>query len=287
VNIRKTALGLASALTLVGCGHTSGLLPKNESSLITEHEVLCLETRKSPDEAAVASLLLAPLVKAGAGFAIDKLSGAIETESKLYKATYTARLPEKLLTVTPDSKIRLKFDEITLSRFAGDPKVTSCANTASAKPAMRFTVQLNPDPAEGNFRLTPKELEYRQSRAKIAAWDNKLDVNVQLQIVALAADKDGKKSSTEVAKVDFPLGRVPVGTEYKASPDQLRPLASGWFALPSFTKPAAGNFGAVTLTLTVMEADNLGDVLARGAKSVRDDKEKLVEKLLEKLDLKD
>lgn len=287
LTIYRTVFVLAPVLPLIGCGHTSGILPKNDSSLITEHEVLCLETRKSPDEAAVASLLLAPLVKAGAGFVIDKLSGAIETESKLYKATYTARLPEKLFVVTPDSKIRLKFDEITLSRFAGDPKVTSCANTSTAKPAMRFTVELNPDPAEGNFRLTPKELEYRQSRAKIAAWDNKLDVNVQLQMVALAPDKDGKKSSTEVAKVDFPLGRVPVGTEYRASPEQLKPLASGWFSLPSFTKPATGQFGAITLTLTVMESDNLGDVLAKGAKSIRDDKDKLVEKLLEKLDLKE
>lgn len=283
----KKTLSAAVILTLAGCSHTSGLLPRNDASMVTENEVLCLETRKSPDEAAIATLLLAPLVKAGAGFVIDKVAGAIETESKLYKATYTARLPEKLFTIGPENKIGLKFDEITLSRFAGDPKVTSCANAAGAKPAMRFTVQLNADPAEGNFRLTPKEFEYRQSRAKVAAWDNKLDVNVQLQMVALAADKEGKKSSTEVAKVDFPLGRVPVGTEYKASPEQLKPLASGWYPLPAFTKPASGQFGAVTLTLTVIESDNLGDVLAKGAKSIRDDKDKLIDKLLEKLELKE
>ena len=282
----KRTLSLALVLPLIGCGSTSGLLPKNEASLVTENEVLCLETRKSPDEGAIAALLLAPLVKAGAGFVIDRVAGAIETESKLYKATYTARLPEKLFTIGTGNKIELKFDELTLSRFAGDPKVTSCANASGAKPAMRFTVQMNPDPVEGNFRLTPKDFEYRQSRAKVAAWDNKLDVNVQLQMVALAADKDGKKSSTEFAKVDFPLGRVPVGAEYKVSSEQLKPLASGWFALPAFTKPASGHFGAVTLTLTVMESDNLGDVLAKGAKSIRDDKDKLIIKLLEELELK-
>lgn len=283
----KRILSIAVVLALVGCGHTSGLLPKNDASMVTENEVLCLETRKNPDEAAIAALLLAPLVKAGAGFVIDKVAGAIETESKLYKATYTARLPEKLFTVDPEGKIRLKFDEITLSRFAGDPKITSCANSTGAKPAMRFTVQLNADPAEGNLRFTPKGFEYRQSRAKVAAWDNKLDVNVQLQMVALAADKDGKKSSIEVAKVDFPLGHTPIGIEHKASPEQLKPLSSGWYPLPTFAKPASGPFGAVTLTLTVMESDNLGDVLAKGAKTIRDDKDKLIEKLLEKLEIKE
>jgi hypothetical protein len=274
-------------LLLAGCSHTTGLLPRNEASLITEHEVLCLATRKIPDEAAAGALLLAPLVKAGAGALIDRVAGAIETESKLYKATYSARLPEKLFVVTPDGKIQLRFDEISFSRFAGDPKITSCADAQKAKPAMQFIVRVNPDPAEGNLRFTPQSFEYRQSRAKIAAWDSKLDINVQLQIVALTADKDGKKSSSDVARVDFPIGRVPIGTEHKAGPDQLKPLASGWFALPTFTKPSSGPFGAVTLMVTVMESDNLGDVLAKGAKSLRDDKEKLIEKLLERLDLKE
>lgn len=115
------------ALTLAGCGHINGLLPKNNDSMVTEHEVLCLTTATDADEMAVSSFILAPMAKAGAGLIIDKGAGAIEQESKLYKSTYTARLPDKLLLAYKtaggrEEKIRLRISEITFVRYADDPK---------------------------------------------------------------------------------------------------------------------------------------------------------------------
>lgn len=295
----REILSATLALALAGCGHTNGLLPKNDESMVLENEVLCLATKAPPEELAVESLILVPLVKAGAGFVIDKVAGAIEQESKLYKATYTARLPDKLLVSyktdgSAEQKIKLRFNEITFARYAGDPKVTNCANAGTAEPAMRFTVRLNADSQEGNFRITPKEFKFQQSRAKVAAWDNKLDVNVQLQMLAILTDKEGRKTSSDVAKVDFPMGRVPIGKHYVADENRLKSLASGWIPLPAYPKPVGTNkpaapidFGAITITVTVIESDNLGDVLAKGSKSIRDDKDKLIDKLLDKLELKE
>ena len=287
----KAALIAAVSGLIAGCAGPSGILPKHEDSLVTEDEVLCLSTKASPDELAVASIIMAPVVKALAGAGIDAIAGAIEKESKLYKATYTARLPEKLFRSYKsggEDRVKLRFTEITFTRYAGDPNVTSCEDAGNAVPAMRLTVAVAADAAEGNLRLTPKELVYRQSRAKVAAWDHKLDVNAQLQMVAIVSDKDGKKSNSDFVKVDFPLGRLPIGKNYMADERKLKPLASGWFALPAVAKPAAPTeFGAVTIIVTVMESDNLGDVLAKGAKKVRDSEDKVADKVLDKLGLKE
>lgn len=120
---------------------------------------------------------------------------------------------------------------------------------------------------------------------------------MQLQIVAITADKEGKKTSSDVARVDFPVGRVPIGKHYTADENRLKSLASGWISLPPYPTPVRTvtpgksaepiAFGAITITVTVMESDNLGDVLAKGAKSIRDDKDKLIVRRLDKLDLKE
>jgi hypothetical protein len=61
---------------------------------------------------------------------------------------------------------------------------------------------------------------------------------------------------------------------------------SGWFPVPAFAAPASnGAFGPVTINVTVMEADNLGDVLAKGAKKLEDKREKNISNLLNRFGL--
>lgn len=290
-------LVLAVAALLGGCASVPSFIPGNENSLVTEHEFLCLTPIVEKEEAALASLVLTPLVKNLADYAYDSMVGAIEQESKLYKATYSARLPEKLLfysarsdtiggrTVkTESTKQRLKG--FVFSRYAGDSRLSSCPTDDSIRPAASFTVHLEVDPVDSVLRLVPKRFAYTQSKAKVAAWDHRLDVNVQVTISAIVADKDGKRSSVDIVKADFPMGRTPIGTDFVREGPRLPNTQSGWFPVPAFAAPASnGAFGPVTVHVTVMEADNLGDVLARGAKKLEDRREKNISKLFDRLGL--
>lgn len=276
-----------------------GILPGNENSQIADNEFVCLQPVVAIDEAAMAPLLLAPLVKSAAGFLIDKAAGAIEQESKLYQATYSARLPEKLLYYQkrsdqmPDGKVitteshKSRLKGFKFARFAGDSKLSECPANFSKDAEMSFEADLEIE--EGNvLHIKPRQFTFNRSKAKVPAWGQIVDVNVQVTISALAADKDGKKGLVEVARVDFPMGKTAVGKGTVRDEKWLRQFAAGWYPLPGFAAPSApGPYGPIVVMVTVMEANDLGDVLAKGAKSLRDDKEKLVDKLLKELDLKD
>jgi hypothetical protein len=90
------------------------------------------------------------------------------------------------------------------------------------------------DPIDNVLRLVPKRFSYSQSKAKVAAWDNRLDVNVQVTISAVVADKDGKRSSVDIVRSDFPMGRTPSDPTslWKASAFPTRKVA-GFRSLPS------------------------------------------------------
>jgi hypothetical protein len=86
------------------------------------------------------------------------------------------------------------------------------------------------------------------------------------------------------------LGKIVPGHNEARSLDHL---ATGWIALPQIEAPALAGakepieFAPVDLEVTVMEANDLGDVIAKGAAKAEENKGDLAEKLLKAIGVSD
>jgi len=281
---------------LSGCASLQGgLIPASKNSGVVDNELLCMEPMVTVDEAAAAAFLIAPVVRQLAGFLIDQTADAVDREAKHYKATYSARAADELFVYRTrrDAKGALqavKQQRLTgfrFARFAGGSALADCAAARKSKASAAMSFEAAFDISDGgSLKIRPTSFTYDKARAKVAPWASGLDVNVQVSVSVATLSGDGVKGSAEIGRADFPMGKMRLGADIRRDEVRLSHLVAGWYPLPDFALPgiAGSTFGPISVMVTVIEADELGDVLAKGAKSLRGKKAKLVEKLLKELE---
>ena len=145
------------------------------------------------------------------------------------------------------------------------------------------------------LRIVPKEFAVRFTKAKVSWFKNKVDMAVQMTLTTLLADETGVIRQADIAKADFPLGKLTLprgGAETVLKENELRHLISGWHQLPMLKTPLVpadkGTFkvGLLNISATVVESDDLGDVIAKGSKAVSDNRDKLIDAILNGIGLR-
>lgn len=305
-----------------GCGKIlDTLTPAHRNSKAKSPELVCIQfLNKKTDTEAVAPFIAAaaPIVL---GFAVDQVVKGLEEEAKLYSATYTGRTSSFLWladTSTDPVSLTLLEKRLRLDRYVGDgvqgikcptyeygednkgsvPTENSKGVADILENFRTMSVQLRMDPGDKKnqtIKVTPELFHLRKTKAKVSWWNSKVDVNVQLTLTSVLKEKDGKGNSTnkiiDIAQIDFPMGKHNISKEHEIT--ELDQLASGLISLPSINleevkKDLGGQIGKVVplnVSLKIMESNDFGDVIGKGATLVKDNKAKIVEEFLRKMGL--
>lgn len=112
----------------------------------------------------------------------------------------------------------------------------------------------------------------------------KLDIDIQVAMSTVV-----NNSLVEVTRVDIPIGKVDLDKGVNMTEVQLARFATGYRPIPKAEKipEGAGQFGPIDIIVTVIEANDLGDVIAKGATKVSDNKDQLSAKILQLLRIKE
>ena len=175
--------------------------------------------------------------------------------------------------------------------------------------------------------IVPTLFELKKAKAKVSAFQQKVDVNVQVTLTTFVRDKEGAVSQADIggdlhsASSNF-RDRENLLTLQDGALKQLDPVISAPVRRPrGWESPRASHVVArsaerphcstgcsavvrhhplrclqrrrkrsarsvpINLTITVMESDDFGDVIAKGAKLVSDNKEKIVSEALKAVGL--
>jgi hypothetical protein len=302
-------------LIVLGSGCASAfdaLVPAHPNSLKRSQEVVCVRGLPAPADSEQITAAAVPAVIASAaiglvGFAVDQFAKALDDEATRYKATYSGRTASHLLLVersTSTEKVSPFVARVVVARYLGEKQCPNDLLRDSPSMAMRFIADIEladtqtvPGPAHflTALKMIPAEFSVRFSKAKVAAsGDGAIDMAVQVTLTTFVVDEKGAVRPTDVAKIDFPMGKValPSGeAQTILTRDHLRHLESTWQPLPALKTPilgAAGKFkvGLLNISATVIESDDLGDLIAKGARGIAENRARLVEAILDVLGLR-
>jgi len=278
---------LGGTALLQGCASFwNTVIPAHPSSGFRGDDLVCLKALAVRQE----KLMTLGVVESIASSAIERLAKGLERESKRYSATYSARHADLLFKKDAEGKISQRVGSVVFARFIGS-ETTQCPaapEMALKDPAVLFEVDLDLRP-DGLLMLVPQRVVYKRAKAKVPFWKGELDVDFQLTLSAVTVTKDGKRALVEFAKADFPMGKIKLGSTLERKAANLVHLAAGWHVVPMEGESAArsSDFGAFTATMTVIEANELGDVIGKGAKTLAEHKADLAKKIVDNLGIED
>jgi len=300
----RVAVLVAVAAMTGGCGSLlNAMIPANSRSNADAPEVVCVSFPDAPREVAPLAIaaVVAPII---AGIVVDQVAKGLEEEAKRYKASYSGRASSYLLKVTPASsgaaaKVELVQKRMRIDRYHGnvskehgcprdlsDALRTTRATQIESERAMSFEAEMELGKNGEAIFITPTVFELKRTKSKVSAFRNKVDVNVQVTLTTFVKDDKATKQA-DIAQVDFPIGKIELADS--AKPPAVRHLRSGWYFVPLSPGSVSGSMpqfiGPLNLTITVKEADDFGDVIGQGAKTVSENKAKIVEGLLKALGL--
>lgn len=297
----STWILIVSLVTMIGCAPVGNFFipPHKNSDTRGRDRVSVTLSDQEPLVNRVAPFAAAAIV-AVAGLAIDQVAKGIESESKRYKATYSGRTRGILLSRRGDA-ISLGAKQVKIIR-------TIRPNENEPIEAINVTIGIFPTFDKGAIYLQPIEVEMLRSKAKVA-WPRwwsllwtwwmypwmgldkdafSIDVNVQLELEVIASTETARKASP-LGTVDFHLGKCRVdrltgsGKDGCQWNDRFEELTSPFLGLPVLDGNGDGDL-LLNVRATVIESNDLGDVIAKGSKEVKDRREDLLEKLKEKLE---
>jgi len=239
----------------------------------------------------------AAVVAQAAAIALKQLERAIDKESKRYKATYSAR--ESGILCSFENGVAVpEIDSIVFDRKAKEKDKEVEGTTFS------LDVQVTPDCSA--ILLTPTDFKQSKAKSKVAwaslyPWQwpatiiwapwyladrsiGKVDTNIQVTIDAIATDKNKERKLFQIGTLDFPMGKRPIQklTSTNLPTGSLNP---GYLPLPYVKEQPGKSFLPVNVTVTVMEANDLGDVIAKGSDRLKAKEDDLISALKKKLGL--
>lgn len=288
--------------TLTGCSTVMDVLvPPHKNSNKTSPAIVCLKFVSPPEES-----VLPALAAVGGELLIAQATKGIEKESKRYKTTYSARTTGYLFRleeiVNKGSKA-YKFKQnvvgINISRKYGKAiSELGCekAQKGQKKPeeTLSFNAEINYSAAKDAIKIKPTSFKFSSSKAKVAdgaiwyypwTWwmvfdssPGKVDLNIQIEITIFGTEK------STTATIDFPMGKIDL--------DKIQPkkgwffdqIESGWIPLPKMDPSKFLNeekddleYAPINIKVTIIEANDLGDVIAKGGIALSDNKEKFLD----------
>jgi hypothetical protein len=296
-----STIRLILALLLVGLTGCNAFIGHHGNSLkksgYREELQLCIRTgpeelKCADDLAALQEIAFVPAaaVAAAIPIALNLVRKGIEAESKQYKATYSSREAAILYQCMDEQTREPRIDAIRFVRVDSE-----------GKELVRLDIGIEQEGAAGAaLRLVPLDFKIAGTKSKVAwagwwptqwltnlVWGPwyladsdiaKVDFNAQVTMEAIATQEQNRLL-VSLGSVDFPLGKYKINELSKASAPNL---GSGWIPLPVM-ECAAGRVLPVNFMLTFMEANDLGDVLAKGAEKFKENEDEIAQKLIEKL----
>ena len=295
--MNRSIIATGLTFTLLGCSTVGDVVvPPNPNSEAKSPELICLAPLiKQPGAAAFAPAIVGV---AAIGFAVDQLAKAIETESKRYKATYSARTTTEFWRATGSGKGKKygqRVEGFVFERFVGEKTKTASCNPAGrsegtgglGKPVMAFEAAFAFSEQKDAMKVIPRQFSFVKAKSKVAepewrypwSWwmfldegKGKVDLDVQVAVDAVIDNQ-----LVDVARIDIPIGKVSLYGPTSMKGKQLADKSSGWIPLPKTRAPRgeASDFGPTNVIVTVIEANDLGDVVAKGANELSKSKAKI------------
>jgi hypothetical protein len=294
--IRFTPLAFA----IIGCGAMGNvLIPHHDNSMVDQNVLVCFKTTRPGDS-------VPPFIAAIPGKAVDLLiaevAKGIEKESERYKATYSGRnigvfslRESELLFITFETPAPKGCGE--LQDVQWDNNISSSIGEMKDWPAVNnvFIVKILAASSRA-IRLVPQYVALKTSKSKVAwatspypwhwpaaiVWGPwylfdrdiaKVDTNVQISLKAVATDEKTGNKLVDMGTVDFPLGKRLISDPFFKEKESLESLGSGWIPLPPYDPKAANPIIPMDITVTVIESNDLGDVIAKGATQFKEKKD--------------
>ena len=296
VRLKRAALvGIVVALgfAATGCRHLG-------SVLVTHHPNSCYTAPYEPeiivDEEPLA--LEWALIAEGVGFVVEQVAKGVQVESERYAATYSARTSGVLYRFVDDGGVlklapglsRFTFqrpgadDEDNVATFVAEVQLSENAE-AMLVVVESFDLKKTKSKVAGGWSLVPWQWP---ASLIVTLWGfaddsiYEVDVNVQVSIDVIVAEGTSGRKILHVGTVDFPMGRRPVGKLWSEDEELRGSLTSGWLPLPQVDK-VADTAVLVNLTVTLVEDNDMGDVIAKGAVKLSEKKADIVAKVIEAL----
>jgi hypothetical protein len=289
---------LFASLAAVGCAGLGNVVVHNHPNSLVETAgvpTLTIEEAtagcpESKDVAGKAAVAVAPIAAKAVELAADQLISAIEKESKRYGATYSARASTMLYQRCKDGSYRQVATRFTFRRPVADDGI-----------AFELSGDLVVSNEASVLRIVPTHLRIEKTKAKVAwfsAWPwhwpsdvvlgpwqladpdiRKVDFNASISVEAIAV-RGNTVSASRVGPYPIPLGKfaitgTPIVDEQKAD---LAAAASPYLPLPLVEAP----YGlAANVTVSIEEANSLGDPIKDAAEKAREKRDGWVEKLID------
>ncbi|HMX90931.1 MAG TPA: hypothetical protein PLY42_06180 [Nitrospira sp.] len=288
--------GILVILLSLGCAEMGNFfVPPHKKSDYGDQSKECLYLTVPPAKAE-AAFPAALLATAAVGLLVDRTAAAIKKESERYKASYSARETKDLLIMKDASTTVLNWDTLTFVRYLGkDAKNRTCAdlkNDPSVEKAVEFISKVDRDKSE----ITAESLTLNKTKAKVAStrwfvpWSwwmlidrssEKVELKATVVMSAIAQTEKGSQPK-DIISADLPLGKYDLDDDVSAKP--IKDVSSGPFVIPALeckATPCTGPKTTVTVTLT--ESNDLGDILGDASKKVTDNKQSIINFVLEQL----
>ena len=295
-------------LLLTGCSSIlDKVIPKHKDSEVGAPDLVCVTTPGVTAESPAILALVAPIA---IGFAVDQAVKGMEVESDRYKCSYSGRATPHLLKVTQEKdgqppKVEVYAHTLRISRYHGQfANSKGCpsdqtgedrqevAEKIEQNKVMEFEAALKLNPSKELLTITPTRFLLHKTKAKVSWFHSVVDVNAQITLSTFVAeDHQGQKKSqqADLAQVDFPIGKVDLSEDRSVALNQLK---SAYIALPIINYSSSGVSVdkprlvlPVNVTMTIMESDDFGDVIAKTSKTINDNKQKIVEGALKSIGL--
>lgn len=299
---------LVIALSVSGCASFIGaVIPAHSKSKKESPSVVCVTIGNVPVPTAAPAIVaaLAPVI---VGVFVDQVIKGLEQESKAYTASYSGRSSSHLYRRSAGSDPSQHARDLTIIRYFGQD-ATDCAPPEPKQDKVKlseFAARIQLIQGDGDYRmiqLVPTRFQLEGTKAKVSAFRSQVDINAQVTLASFVARKSGSATPeaierVELIKADFPIGRVDLDRPVSMTEAQLAHLKTDLVPLPMVTlggAPPGGGQGAaaqrlslflpVNATMTIMEADDFGDVIGDTAKKLSENRQKVLEGILKTLGL--
>lgn len=272
--------GLLVLVTMLGCTSVSNMI-------ITPHPMSLRGGELSVDvDCSVGAEGFGAALAPVAGLVVAGVKKLVEEEAKQYETSYSAvrhfewdtplcRLDGRRgdwLTmsgrlVVSQNGTAARLSQVRVVPLGVKSKVAGLASPASIWGSAELTVAEKVNAQAGY--LWPWMWLHAFYGRVINSDVFETDLSVRVRIDAVVEDKK-KRTSEKLAELDLKVGKFDVTSDAK-----VKDLESGWFPLPNTTSLPV----PTTITLTIMEANDLGDTIGKGAKLIGEKEEDLGDRL--------
>jgi hypothetical protein len=298
------------------------VIPPHPNSYQGFPDKVCVTLEDAPRESLFAGAAASVIIEAASKFAVKQVSKAIDKESKNYSSTYSGRDASELIQVKKETRKETKKDGsiiessvfkaglavngISVKRIIGSAAKQGCQADDLSKDdiAIEFRALIELSTQADALEIIPTYFEMHKAKAKVRAprwyypwswWmyfdEKKVDVNIQILLSVIAESKKSGRTEIVIANRDFPMGKIDLTEGKKISEeDDLISLRSGWNPIPKLSFPdnitnEITLVGPLNLTVTIMESDDFGDVLAKGSAKLTEHEDDIVEAILKRLSI--